>query len=105
MPSSGNYRTMLDNYFKMNAMTPKVLAESNNNELLTRLSFEGMGATFSIEPHAYMLSEETSAEGYGKIFAFPISGLPYEVVIAYPDGLELSKTAINFLEIVKEVQM
>ena len=101
LPPSSDYRKVLDEYFLRHGITPKVITESNNNELLTSLSINNVGVSFSIEPHAHIWQDNPPAGANNRIHAFPIRDLSYTVAVSHLPNRELSEIAKNFIAITK----
>lgn len=96
------YRSLLENYFNKHSFIPKKITESNNIDMLTQLSLQGMGVSFVTTPHALVLMEESSSASSDDLFIFPINDLSIHIAIAYNPNRRLSLVAKHFLKIVTD---
>ncbi len=101
-------RTILDNYFRKQKMTPNILLETQNIQTAFALCLEGLG--ICVYPEMYLrgihtLSSSFPMSGSQKADYFPLSGTSTieTLAIGYNKERYLTKAATEFIAMAKEL--
>lgn len=88
--------------FNSKRISPNIIFEGNDIELVCRLSKQGMGISFVPELMVSTLGELFRADGEQTLYAFPLSGPIYlPLVIAYNNKQYYSQLTNAFIDIIK----
>lgn len=100
LPMRGaKYRALIDAYFDAHDFTPRTVTESNNMDVLTQLSLDGMGLAFVTTPHAMAMRDGGENRSGERIHIFPISDMMLHIAIARRAGYALPFAAKCFLKV------
>lgn len=103
LPRGNRIRALVDERFDMQDRVVRPAFESNDLELIMRMSESGAGVSFVPATSLFPQREDTAAEMIHGCYAFPVKDLELETVLAYPTDLELPHYALAFVDLCRRV--
>ena len=103
LPRGNRIRALVDERFDMQDRVVRPAFESNDLELIMRMSESGAGISFVPATSLFPQREDTVAAEIHGYYAFPVKDLELETVLAYPTDLELPHYALAFVDLCRRV--